>query len=140
MNDADLIAELPPHLCADAVALWHVTGLTRPWNDPDADLRRALTEPTSTVLAALDPDGALLGTAMVGHDGHRGWVYYVAVAPTHQGTGVGRRLMSACEEWVRAHGIPKIQLMVRDTNAHVIAFYEALGYIDAQCTVFGKFL
>jgi len=82
----------------------------------------------------------VIGTVMGGYDGHRGWVYYVAVDPAHQGAGVGRRLMNACEEWVRAHGIPKIQLMVRDTNAHVIAFYEALGYVDGAVAVLGKFL
>jgi hypothetical protein len=55
----------------DAVRLWERAGLTRPWNDPFQDARRALTGPSSTVLAATDGD-ALIGTAMVGHDGHRG--------------------------------------------------------------------
>jgi ribosomal protein S18 acetylase RimI-like enzyme len=139
MTDLDTIIDLPAHLHTDAVALWHATGLTRPWNDPDADLRRALDGATSTVLAAIGDGGALVGTAMVGHDGHRGWVYYLAVEPAAQGRGLGRRLMLACEDWVQARDIPKIQLMVRDTNAHVIAFYRALGYVDAECTVLGKF-
>jgi len=67
------------------------------------------------VLAAVGQD-ALLGTAMVGHDGHRGWVYYLAVAPREQRRGLGRRLMQACEQWVHARGIPKLQLMVRATT------------------------
>jgi ribosomal protein S18 acetylase RimI-like enzyme len=135
-----MIEDLPEHLFGAAVALWHRTGLTRPWNDPMADLRRAIDGPTSTVLAERDGAGALIGTAMVGHDGHRGWVYYLAVDRDHQGTGVGRRLMQACEEWIRARQIPKIQLMVRNTNEHVIAFYAALGYVDAECTVLARFL
>jgi ribosomal protein S18 acetylase RimI-like enzyme len=133
------IADLPDELAADAVALWHETGLTRPWNDPDADLRRALIGPASTVLAALDDDGQLVGTAMVGHDGHRGWVYYLAVRPDEQRHGTGRALMLACEQWVQHQGIPKVQLMVRSTNVGVIAFYEGLGYQPSDVVVLGKF-
>jgi GNAT superfamily N-acetyltransferase len=117
-----VIEPLPAPLFADAVALWHDCDLTRPWNDPDADLRRAMRGPTSTVLAACDDEGRLLGTAMVGHDGHRGW------------------LVRACEQWVRERGIPKVQLMVRRTNPEVIGFYEALGYADADTVVLGRFL
>lgn len=134
------IAELPAERYADAVALWHETGLTRPWNDPDADLQRALVGSTSTVLAAMDDDGSLFGTAMVGHDGHRGWVYYLAVQPSHRRQGVARVLMRACEDWVRSRGVPKIQLMVRHTNQDVIAFYTALGYVDGEVVVLGRFL
>ena len=75
------ISDLPADHTDDAVALWRETGLTRPWNDPYADLARALAGPTSTVLGAQDADGCLVGTVMVGHDGHRGWVYYLAVRP-----------------------------------------------------------
>lgn len=125
---------------AEAVSLWHDTGLTRPWNDPDADLRRAMAGSTSTVLAARDDAGSLIGTAMVGHDGHRGWVYYLAVAPKSQRQGVARALMGACEEWVRERGVPKIQLMVRHSNQDVIAFYRALGYVDGEVVVLGRFL
>jgi len=113
---------------AEAVRLWHETGLTRPWNDPEADLRRAMAGPASTVLVAQSASAALLGTAMVGHDGHRGWVYYVAVQPALQGRGLGRLLMSACEAWLRDREIPKIQLMVRQENAAALRFYSALGY------------
>lgn len=132
------IEELPESLCPAAVELWHDVGLTRPWNDPGRDLRRAMAGGESTVLAALDGDGGLLGTAMVGHDGHRGWVYYLAVVETERGRGIGRRLMHACEDWVKARDIPKIQLMVRSTNERVVAFYEDLGYVDADVVVLGR--
>ena len=131
------VVPLPPSLRREAVALWHEAGLTRPWNDPDSDLVRALAGPASDVLAAVERD-RLLGTVMVGHDGHRGWVYYLAVAPHAQRRGLGRTLMTACERWVRDRDIPKIQLMVRHTNAAAVDFYTALGYIDAECTVLGK--
>src|SRR5215831_9497534 len=97
-----LITDLDEEQYTAAVALWHATGLTRPWNDPDADLRRALDGPTSTVLAATE-GGDLVGTAMVGHDGHRGWIYYLAVDPARRGAGIGRQLVEACERWIRAN-------------------------------------
>jgi ribosomal protein S18 acetylase RimI-like enzyme len=134
------IDPLPEDLYSEAVALWHECALTRPWNDPWADLVRAVNGPGSAVLGALDDDGDLLGTAMVGHDGHRGWVYYLAVAESARRRGIGRDLMRECEQWVRSRGVPKIQLMVRHNNASVIAFYEDLGYADGEVVVLGRFL
>jgi ribosomal protein S18 acetylase RimI-like enzyme len=134
------IEELPEYLVADAVALWHEAGLTRPWNDPYADLQRARSGATSTVLAALGPGGALRGTVMVGHDGHRGWVYYLAVQPDHRGQGLGRNLMEASENWLRRRDVPKLNLMVRHSNHAATAFYEALGYEDGEVVVLGRFL
>jgi ribosomal protein S18 acetylase RimI-like enzyme len=96
--------------------------------------------PTSTILVARDDAGSLLGTAMVRHDGHRGWVYYLAVQPSHQRQGMARALMSACEDWVRERGVLKIQLMVRHSNQDMIAFYNALGYVDGEVVVLGRFL
>lgn len=90
----------------DAVALWHESGLTRPWNDPHADLARAMAGPTSTVLAALDDD-VLAGTAVVGHDGHRGWVYYLAVRADRRRAGLGRDLVGASERWLVERHVTK---------------------------------
>lgn len=131
-----MIVDLPEHLHADAVALWHRVGLTRPWNDPEADLRNALAGPASTVLA--DVQDGLRGTAMVGVDGHRGWMYYLAVDPDLQGRGVGRQLVAAAEDWVRSRGIPKLMLMVRNDNAAVLGFYAALGYEVDDVAALGK--
>jgi ribosomal protein S18 acetylase RimI-like enzyme len=75
---------------------------------------------------------------MVGHDGHRGWVYYLAVDTAARGCGLGRQMMEACECWVQSQGIPKIQLMVRTTNKAVVGFYEHLGYADANVVVLGR--
>jgi ribosomal protein S18 acetylase RimI-like enzyme len=131
------IEPLPEKLYADAVALWHETGLTRPWNDPAADLNRATEGAESTILGGLDGD-TLVATAMVGHDGHRGWVYYLAVDPARQGQGIGRQMMAACEDWVLAQRIPKLQLMVRSGNVAAAGFYQKLGYTDAEVVVLGK--
>jgi ribosomal protein S18 acetylase RimI-like enzyme len=109
---------------AAAVALWHEAGLVVPWNNPQADLERALNGPSSTVLAGSEDD-ALVATAVVGHDGHRGWVYYLAVAPTARGRGYGREMMRTCERWLTDRGVPKLNLMVRVGNEPVLGFYGA---------------
>ena len=132
------IEPLPEALNDAAIRLWQDSALTRPWNDPAADLRRAASGSTSAVLAAVGDDGCLLATAMVGHDGHRGWVYYLAVDAEARGRGLGRQMMEACELWVQSRGIPKIQLMVRATNKAVVGFYERLGYVEADVVVLGR--
>ena len=120
-----------------AVALWHETGLTRPWNDPRADLERAVGGPASTALAARR-DGLLVATVMVGHDGHRGWVYYLAVSPAAQRHGLGRAMMGAAEAWLSDRGVPKLNLMVRADNAAAVDFYAALGYERDAVTVMSR--
>ncbi|RZF60839.1 GNAT family acetyltransferase [Sphingomonas populi] len=124
---------------AAVVALWRDCGLTRPWNDPHADFALALGTATSTVLVAR-AGADVTGSAMVGFDGHRGWVYYLAVAPDRQRGGLGRALMAAAEAWLRARGVPKVQLMVREGNAAALGFYEALGLERQPVVVFGRFL
>ena len=132
-----VIKPLPVEMDASAIDLWHTTGLTRPWNDTADDLRRALIGSTSAVLAAFDDD-ALVGTVMVGEDGHRGWVYYLAVHPAAQGRGIGRALMAASESWLHDRGCVKLNLMVRATNTKVVGFYAALGYADDGVAVLSK--
>ena len=122
-----------------AVALWQACGLTRPWNDPHADLKLALATPTATILAGR-LDGRLVATIMTGFDGHRGWVYYLAVAPEAQRGGHGAAMMRAAESWLRARGVPKLNLMVRGDNAAATGFYEAIGYERSDVIVLQKFL
>ena len=110
-----------------AVALWRECGLIRPWNDPRADIRRALEGPSSTVLAAR-AGTRLAATAMVGWDGHRGWIYYLAVARDLQRRGIGARMVKAAEDWLAERDAPKLNLLVRAENAAVLGFYESLGY------------
>jgi len=121
------------------IALWQRCGLTRPWNDPAADITLARRGPNSTVLIGRD-GGAIVATAMVGHDGHRGWVYYVAVDPDRRINGHGRAIMNAAEEWLRQAGIPKLQLLVRRDNAKAGAFYHAIGYEEAETIVFARWI
>ena len=121
------------------IALWERCGLTRPWNDPVADIALARRSPDATVLVGRIADD-IVGSVMVGHDGHRGWVYYVSVDPDHRGSGYGRAIMTAAEDWLRARSIPKLQLLVRRANAKVQAFYETLDYAEQETIVYGKWL
>lgn len=119
------------------VALWRASGVARPWNDPHQDIAFARRNPHSTILIA-EYGGRVAATVMVGEDGHRGWVYYVAAAPEHQGQGLGRAVMAAAEDWLAARGVWKLNLLVREDNASVRRFYERLGYAETRSVCFQK--
>jgi ribosomal protein S18 acetylase RimI-like enzyme len=123
----------------DVIALWHRCGSTRPWNDPAGDIALARRGEHSTVLVGRH-GGALVASVMVGHDGHRGWVYYVTVDPDRRYKSFGRAIMNAAEDWLRTRGILKLQLMVRKDNAKVQAFYQSIGYYNQETVTFAKWL
>lgn len=121
------------------IALWNSAGLTRPWNDPGADFDLAIANPTSTVLLARMGD-ALAGSVMVGFDGHRGWIYYLATNPGYLKQGIARNLMNAAETWLTELGCPRVRLMVRADNQAANGFYEAIGYEKQDVVTLGKSL
>ncbi len=143
MTDLAIRDYAPVDLAAVA-ALWERCGLVRPWNDPADDIALCLQSGHGAVLVGESPIGAAHGTiaatVMVGHDGHRGWVYYLAVDPERGRKGLGRRMMAAAEQWLLARGLPKLHLMVRAENDAVAAFYRKLGYIDGGTRVFERWL
>ena len=112
---------------AGVMALWQACGLTRPWNDPAKDIAFARSGPASDLLVVSD-NGTVIASVMVGHDGHRGMVYYVATHPDHQRKGLGAAAMRAAESWLTQRGVWKLNLLVRAENEAVRAFYEKLGY------------
>ncbi len=124
---------------ADVIALWRDCGLTRPWNDPEHDIAFARRGDHSTILAGC-VDNKLVATVMVGEEGHRGWVYYLAVAPDHRRAGFGMQMMSAAEDWLRRRGVEKLQLMVRAENKTVHEFYNRLGYAAQERVIFARWL
>jgi ribosomal protein S18 acetylase RimI-like enzyme len=124
---------------ADVVALWQACGLRRPWNDPAADIALARKGSNATVLIGRD-DGTLVATVLVGHDGHRGWVCYLAVSPDRRHKGYGRTMMNAAERWLRERGIEKLQLLVRPDNTGVKDFYQSLGYSMQERIIYAKWL
>jgi ribosomal protein S18 acetylase RimI-like enzyme len=133
------IADIADADIATVIALWQACGLTRPWNDPASDIALARRGPNSTVLIGRE-SGAIVATAMVGHDGHRGWVYYVATDPGLRAKGYGRAIMNAAEDWLRGAGVPKLQLLVRPENSGVAAFYQSIGFGEQRILFFTKWL
>ena len=119
------------------VKLWKRCGLTRDWNDPCKDIAFARAGKTSAILVG-EVGGRLVATVMVGHDGHRGVLYYLAVEPELQKRGFGRAAVAVAEAWLRERGVWKINLTVRNENRAVGAFYETLGYSAAPVVSFGK--
>jgi ribosomal protein S18 acetylase RimI-like enzyme len=119
------------------IDIWTRAEVTRPWNDPEKDIAFARSAPHAAILVGLIDD-VLAATVMVGEDGHRGWVYYVAADPHLHGKGLGRAMMAAAEDWLKARGIWKLQLMVRGDNLKARGFYEALGFKQVDTVVFQK--
>jgi ribosomal protein S18 acetylase RimI-like enzyme len=122
---------------AAVVALWRAAGLTRPWNDPHADIARKQTVQPELFLVG-ELGGEIIASAMAGYDGHRGSVYYVAVSPDHQRRGHARALMAEVEIRLEALGCPKLNLMVRHDNSAAMGFYERLGYDTQAVATLGK--
>ncbi|MEN6541725.1 GNAT family acetyltransferase [Parvibaculum sp.] len=119
------------------VRLWDACGLTRPWNDAPTDIAFARRGPNSDVLVAED-EGKLLAAVIVGHDGHRGGVYYVSSDPEHRWQGYGRLIMEAAEAWLVQRGAWKLNLFVRKSNVPVIDFYKSLGYGEDETVPLSK--
>lgn len=122
---------------AAVIAVWERAGLVRAWNDPRKDIDRKLAVADDGFVVG-EVDDAVVATMMVGYDGHRGWVNYLAVDPDHQGHGHGRTLMGFAEAWLRARGGPKLNLQVRAGNDAALAFYERLGYAVDAAVSLGK--
>lgn len=122
---------------SQVIDLWKLCELTRPWNDPDKDIDRKLLEHQGRFFVVLSGE-KVIASVMVGYDGHRGWINYLAVDPAHQGLGLGRKLMEHCEAYLLALGCPKVNLMVRRGNDKVLAFYDSLDYAEDAAVPLGK--
>ncbi|GAB2482833.1 GNAT family acetyltransferase [Comamonas humi] len=133
-----LIRPFAPADTEATVQLWQACGLTRPWNDPYKDIARKLQVHPELFLVGTDEAGAVMASIMVGYDGHRGWINYLAVHPAQQRQGHARRLMERAEQLLAARGCPKLNLQIRAGNEAVIAFYASLGYADDRTVSMGK--
>ena len=133
------VAPISPGERDAVIALWRDCGLVVPWNDPADDIEFCLRSGHGTVLAGR-LGGAIVAAIMVGHDGHRGWIYYAAVAPALRSQGLGRAIVAAAEAWMAERGVPKAELMVRSANRAVTAFYRRLGYGPSDALVLQRWL
>ena len=123
---------------AEVVDLWRAAGLlSNPLNDPVRDIRFCRESRHGDVLVG-EAEGRVAAAVMVGHDGHRGWIWYLGVRPELQGHGLGRAMTKAAEAWLAARGVPKVELLVRDSNTRVIGFYQRLGYVQEPRALLAK--
>ncbi len=108
-----------------------------PHNAPATVIRHKLAVQRDLFLVAVC-DGALVGTVMGGYDGHRGWVYSLAVSPLARRRGVGTALMRHIERELTARDCPKVNLQVLASNAGTVEFYKKLGYAIEERVSMGK--
>jgi ribosomal protein S18 acetylase RimI-like enzyme len=122
---------------AELIALWQDCKLIVPWNNPVADIERK-TRDSPEMFFCGRLDARLVASCMAGYDGHRGWIYYLAVLPACQRQGLAARMVEHAETRLRERGCAKIDLMVRDSNQAVIDFYQAIGYRQDPVVVLSK--
>ena len=132
--------EIRPFTGADekaVIALWQKCDLLHSWNDPHQDIRRKLKVNPELFLVGVI-EGQIVGTAMGGYEGHRGWVNYLAVDPAFQRQGYARQMMQEIEKRLLVLGCPKINLQVRVGNDSALEFYSRIGYKNDNVISLGK--
>ena len=123
---------------AAVVAMWRqVFAYDAPHNEPRFAIERKLADQPELFFVA-EVDGQIVGTVMGGYDGHRGWIYLLAVAPGHRRQGIGRQLLRHVETELASRGCPKINLQVLADNSAVVKFYEACGFAVEPRISLGK--
>jgi len=121
----------------DVINLWRECGLLMPWNNPYEDIRRKHKNSAKLFFVGL-LESELVTTCMAGYDGHRGWIYYLAVKKRYRQMGVAAKMMEHAESALLEAGCPKINLMVRKTNDEVMSFYQSIGYNQDPVVVLSK--
>ncbi len=119
------------------IELWRSCDLVKPWNDPLKDIARKLSIDPHRFLVG-EQDDQIVASIMIGFDGHRGWINYLAVLPTHRRRGYGGRLMALAESMLEKDGCPKLNLQIRTCNRDVVDFYRSVGYLEDQVVSLGK--
>lgn len=119
------------------IQLWIDCGLVAPQNNPARDIERKLKVNPEWFLVG-ESEGRIIASCMAGYEGHRGWINYLAVAPSEQRKGHAAKIMREAERLLAAAGCPKINLQVRTSNRQVIEFYRSVGFTIDDVTSMGK--
>jgi len=113
---------------AKVIQLWEtVFEYTDNHNKPAISIDRKIAA-NDSLFFVIEADSKILGTVMAGYDGHRGWIYSLAVMPDKRSNGLGSRLLKHAESALKSLGCPKINLQILERNQSVVSFYEKLGY------------
>ena len=131
------ISEFTDDQSGKVIALWEKCGLTRSWNNPEKDIARKNSSKNGKFLIG-QIDEVLMASIMIGYDGHRGSINYLAVDPDFSGAGYGKILIAEAEQLLLAVGCPKINLCVRTDNNKFVEFYRQLGYAVEPVHLLGK--
>ena len=132
-----IIRDFVPLDTASVITLWDACGLTRSSNDPQKDISRKMTDNNGCFWVA-EVSGIVVASIMIGYDGHRGSINYLAIAPEHQRSGLGAKLMRRAEAYLIERKCPKVSFCVRKNNEAVLAFYRQLGYEIDDVHFLGK--
>ena len=134
------VREYQPADHDSVVALWSsVFPNSDGHNEPRGAIQRKVALNDHLFFVAAD-DGLIVGTALAGYDGHRGWIYSVAVLPDSRRRSIGTRLIRDAEQALTQLGCPKVNLQIRADNPDVAAFYESLGFQTEARISMGKLL
>ena len=126
-----------PDDTAEVIDLWGECGLIVPWNDPQTDIDRKYTDSPQLFFVG-ELKNELVASCMAGYDGHRGWIYFLAVKTSQQRKGLASMLVNHVEVELVKLGCPKVELMVRKTNDRVISFYKSIGFDPDPVIVLSK--
>ena len=111
----------------EVVALWDACGLNVPHNDPARDIALVQDSVNAALFLGLEEERAV-GSIMVGHDGHRGWIYRLGIAPDRRKQGLARTLVRHAETWLRERRIRKAEVIIRPSHVEARDFYVRVGY------------
>ena len=119
------------------IQLWIHCGLIVPHNNPIRDIERKSTVNPEWFLVG-ENEGKIIASCMAGYEGHRGWINYLAVAPSEQRKGYATEIVIEAEKLLRSAGCPKINLQVRTSNKKVIEFYKSIAFKIDDVVSMGK--
>lgn len=126
-----------PEEASEIIRLWKACNLVFPQNIPEKDIKAKLAFQPGLFLVGIEAD-RIVASVMVGYDGHRGWLNYLAVSPDYRKKGLGRMIVTEAEKILKSMGCPKINLQVRTSNMEAIHFYTKCGFSQDEVLSFGK--
>ncbi len=113
------------------IDLWKKTFPDDPAHNEPASVIDAKLK-VDDLLFVAESEGQIVGACMAGYDGHRGWLYAVAVSREYRRKGAGARLIQHAMKKLKELGCIKVNLQIRASNAAVASFYQSLGFLPEE--------